>query len=251
MVLAFINLLIFIHLLFLLAVKIKNNGIVDIGWGIGFIIIDISLLVSSTSYNWPQLIISSLIIFWALRLSLHILRRSIGKPEDFRYANWRKNWGKSVIWRSYLQVFLLQMVFLLVIAIPMFLVWGTQQNFSHINLIGCLIAFLGLAIESISDYQMFLFKQSIANKGLIMQSGLWRYSRHPNYFGEALFWWGIAFIAYAPGNHFLAFISPIVITILVRYISGVPMLEEKYKNNIEFDIYKSKTSPFILWFPKK
>ena len=96
---------------------------------------------------------------------------------------------------------------------------------------------------------MYIFKQSA--KSGIMTCGLWRYSRHPNYFGEALFWWGIAIIAYLATNYYLAIISPLLITLLLRYISGVPMLEEKYKNNPEFQEYASKTSVFIPWLPKK
>jgi steroid 5-alpha reductase family enzyme len=97
---------------------------------------------------------------------------------------------------------------------------------------------------------MALFKSDPNNQGKIIQSGLWNYSRHPNYFGEATFWWGIACIAYPIVSHFLWLVSPVVITILVRYISGVPMLEKKYENNKEFQIYAAKTSCFIPWFKR-
>ena len=250
MLLAFINLFMFINVVFIIALRLKNNGIVDVAWGIGFIVVAASLLVSSKSYNPSQLLISSFILLWGMRLSIHILMRSLGKPEDFRYANWRKAWGATIIWRSYLQVFMLQMFFLLIIASPMFLVINSDQNFTYVNLLGCLIALAGLLFESIADYQMVAFKKSPQNKGKIMRYGLWRYSRHPNYFGEALFWWGIAFIAYSSGNYYIEFISPIVITILVRYISGVPMLEVKYENNPEYIEYKNTTSPFIPWMHK-
>jgi steroid 5-alpha reductase family enzyme len=120
---------------------------------------------------------------------------------------------------------------------------------SIFTFLGSGLAILGLLIEVVSDWQMLVFKQSA--KGGIMKDGLWRYSRHPNYFGEALFWWGIAIIAYLPTNYGLEVISPLIITILLRYISGVPMLEEKYKNNPAFQAYALKTSIFILLPPKK
>jgi steroid 5-alpha reductase family enzyme len=190
-----------------------------------------------------------LILTWGIRLSGYILWRKIGKPEDFRYAAWRKSWGKSFFWRSYLQIFMLQMILLAIIATPIFLLFNANYDVSIYTFIGSAIAICGLLIEIISDWQMLSFKKSA--KGGIMQEGLWRYSRHPNYFGEALFWWGIAIIAYLPNNYGLEVISPLIITILVRYISGVPMLEEKYKNNAEFQNYAAKTSIFIPWPSKK
>jgi steroid 5-alpha reductase family enzyme len=246
---ALLALLIFFHLMFLLAIKLKDNSIVDIGWGMGFVLLDIVLLANSTSLSVPQICASMLILAWGIRLSGYILWRKIGKAEDFRYAAWRSSWGKSFLWRSYLQIFILQMLLLIIIATPLFLLAYGDYTLNAFTFIGSTLAILGLALETLSDWQMHVFKQSA--KGGIMKEGLWRYSRHPNYFGEALFWWGIAIIAYLPNNYALEVISPLIITILVRYISGVPMLEEKYKNNAEFKSYAAKTSVFIPWLPKK
>jgi steroid 5-alpha reductase family enzyme len=246
---ALLALLIFFHLIFLLAIKFKDNSIVDIGWGLGFVLLDIALLANSAKVSIPQLCMSILILAWGLRLSGYIFWRKIGKPEDFRYAAWRKNWGKSFLWRSYLQIFMLQMVLLSIIALPLFLLAHGDYTLNTFTFTGSTLAIFGLSIEVAADWQMQNFKQSA--KGGIMKEGLWRYSRHPNYFGEALFWWGIAIIAYLPTNYGLEIISPLIITILVRYISGVPMLEEKYKNNAEFQAYATKTSVFIPWLPKK
>lgn len=249
MIYSLLALVIFFHLVFLLAIKLKDNSIVDIAWGLGFVIIDVMLLATNKTFNISQVVASMLILIWGLRLSGYIFWRKIGKPEDFRYAAWRKSWGDNLILISYFRIFWLQMLFLIIIAEPLFLLSRNAHYSSLLVAIGVFISLAGLAIEIISDYQMFVFKKS-ANGG-IMTAGLWRYSRHPNYFGEALFWWGIALIAYCPSNYGLELVSPLVITLLLRYVSGVPMLEEKYKNNAQFQAYASKTSIFIPCLPKK
>jgi 3-oxo-5-alpha-steroid 4-dehydrogenase 1 len=123
--------------------------------------------------------------------------------------------------------------------------------FSWQFIVGVLIFLLGFLFETISDYQLFRFKKDKYNKGKIIQSGLWKYSRHPNYFGEALLWWGIALISISEFSDIYIFISPLLITYLLRYVSGVPMLEAKYKDNEEFKQYSKKTSVFIPFIQKK
>jgi steroid 5-alpha reductase family enzyme len=248
MLFSLICLLIFFHLLFILALILKDNSIVDIGWGLGFVLIDLTLWYQSHQHTLPQLLITIFILLWGLRLSSYIFMRKIGKPEDFRYQQWRHSWGKYFVIRSYFQIFVLQMLLMLPIALPLFLVFNKSAEFNLFTILGLIIALVGLGIEAISDRQMALFKSEPNNHGKIIQSGLWKYSRHPNYFGEATFWWGIACITFPIANHFLWIISPLVITILVRYISGVPMLEKKYQSNPEFQAYAAKTSCFIPWF---
>ncbi len=244
-------LIIYLHLIFLLAIRLKDNSIADIGWGFGFIIIDISLLLQQHTYQVPQLLASLLILIWGIRLSLYLWLRKRGQPEDFRYQQWRKRWGRFFFVRSYLQIYWLQMLLTCVIALPLFLLYHQQEAASIFTYLGALIAITGFVFESVSDYQLAQFKKNSAHKGQLIESGLWRYSRHPNYFGEALFWWGISVICAPLTHNGLWLISPIVITVLVRYISGVPMLEQKYANNLSFQNYAAKTSCFIPWWPKK
>ena len=251
MYLAIISVLIFFHLLFILALIVHDNSIADVGWGLGFVLIDVVLLFQEHSYSIPQLVVSGLILVWGLRLSSYIFLRKKGAPEDFRYKSWRKQWGNYFILRTWAQVFMLQMFFLLVIATPLFLAATTFLLPSIFTALGAIIALFGLTIETISDVQMIRFKKQLTNKGKIIQTGLWRYSRHPNYFGESVFWWGIAVIVFPFQPHFLSVISPVLITFLVRYVSGVPMLEKKYKDNKEFQAYAARTSCFILWFNKR
>ncbi len=250
-IITILSVTLFFHLLFLLALKLADNSIADVGWGLGFVIISLLLLLQANHYSLPFLLAAGLIIAWGIRLSLHIYLRKRGQPEDFRYQSFRQQWGKSVIWRSYLQIFCLQLLLLLIIALPLFLSFNTIVPFSLISLFGTLIAIIGLLCEVLSDSQLALFKANPSNKGKVITHGLWRYSRHPNYFGEATFWWGIALIILPASPPFLWLISPICITLLLRYISGVPMLEKKYRDNQAYQAYAIRTSCFIPWPPKK
>jgi steroid 5-alpha reductase family enzyme len=219
----------------------------DILWGLGFAMIAL-LNLGLTAYCpiW-KMAMSSLIVLWAVRLSLHITIKNKGKAEDFRYQNWRKNWGKTEWWRSYLQIYLLQGFFMFTIALPIISMLSKPYNpdsfpVDGIFLFPTLLAFVGLLIESIADLQKSKFK-TLDPKGL-MKEGLWKYSRHPNYFGEAVFWWGIA--CFTLENHpLLGLISALTITILLRFVSGVPMLEKAKEGNEAYDQYKKETPVFV------
>lgn len=243
--------LFYMIMVFILAIILKNNSIVDIFWGLGFILLMMynSDFLQTDSLN--TLIFNILILIWGLRLSFHIFIRNKGKEEDFRYKNWRNTWRHFYI-RSFLQIFLLQGFIMWIVALPIISYNHFEINiFSWQFIVGVLIFLLGFLFETISDYQLFRFKKDKYNKGKIIQSGLWKYSRHPNYFGEALLWWGIALIAISEFSDIYIFISPLLITYLLRYVSGVPMLEAKYKDNEEFKQYSKKTSVFIPFIQKK
>ncbi|MBM3306588.1 MAG: DUF1295 domain-containing protein, partial [Candidatus Aminicenantes bacterium] len=174
---------------FVVALIRKDNSVADIAWGLGFVLVTATtFFFLRTSFFLPVLV-SSLVAAWGLRLSFHIFRRNRNKGEDPRYAEWRRKWGRSFLWRSYLQVFLLQGLFLLVISSPVILVntyrWelppGPQGSF--IWLAGALLWCVGFFFEAVGDAQLARFKKDPANKGRIMDRGLWRYTRHPNYFG--------------------------------------------------------------------
>lgn len=241
----------FFTFVFIVALIKHDNSIVDIAWGLGFIVV--ALYTYAISDKLPkQTLITLLTIIWGLRLSIHILIRKWGKPEDFRYANWRKQWGKHYVLRSYLQIFILQSIVLVIISTPIILVNSyPTPGINFWDQVGLFIWCLGFVIELVSDYQLSKFIKNPKNKGKIMQSGLWKYSRHPNYFGEALLWWGIFIIAITSINGLVAIVSPILITFLLLFVSGVPLLEARYKNDKDYQEYAKKTSKFVLWFPKK
>ncbi len=236
---------------FVYALRIKNNSVADIAWGLGFILVAIESLIITGLYLPQQILATTLVIIWGTRLSWHIYLRNHNKPEDQRYAQWRKEWGQYVVVRSYLQVFMLQGFILLLIAAPIiFINTADSGAISFYTILGTLIWITGFIFESVADYQLKQFLSDPANRGKIMRSGLWRYSRHPNYFGETLMWWGIFVITLSRPYGFLTIISPLTITYLLLYVSGVPLLESKLKDNPDFQQYMRETSVFIPWFVK-
>lgn len=247
-------LVIFIYfmLFFVIAQVIKNNSIVDMGWGAGFVVVALYALISQGAYLERNILLTVLVLIWGGRLTYYILRRNCGKPEDFRYAKWRREWGRWLVPRAFLQVFMLQGLLMLVIGYPIILVNANPQpGFNTLDYIGLLVWVTGFFFESVGDKQMAEFKKDPANKGHVIKNGLWKYSRHPNYFGEATMWWGIFLLALSVPFGWSGIISPLTITLLLLFVSGVPMLERKYKDNPEFQAYALVTSKFVPWFPKK
>jgi steroid 5-alpha reductase family enzyme len=240
----------YVSVWFVISLLIKRNDIADIAWGLGFVAIVVFLYFT----HIPTLqsgIVYILTIIWGIRLAIHIGLRSKGKTEDFRYKKWRDEWGKYFVLRSYLQVYLLQGFFMWIISAPIIVVSTVKnQTTSPLILAGSIIWLVGFLFESIGDYQLMLFVKRKQNKFYIMQTGLWKYTRHPNYFGEVLVWWGI-FIMVLPLQYGIwAIMSPITISFLLLYVSGIPMLEAKYKDNLAFQDYKKRTSAFFPMLPR-
>lgn len=237
---------------FLVAQVIRNNSIVDMGWGFGFILVALVTFFSQGAFVERNLLITVLILIWGGRLTYHIIRRNWGKPEDFRYAKWRREWGRWLVPRAFLQVFMLQGLLMLVIAYPIILINASPEpGLGLLDYIGLLVWITGFIFESVGDKQLAVFLKVPANRGHIIQSGLWKYTRHPNYFGEATMWWGIFILALSVPLGWSGVISPLTITAMLLFVSGVPMLEKELKKNPEFEEYARKTSIFIPWFPKK
>lgn len=233
--------------LFLLGQWLKNNSIVDIFWGLGFVIVAwYAYFNGLRSEN--SLLITILVTLWGLRLSYHIGKRNIGKPEDFRYQNFRKAWGQRFkLIKAFLHVYVLQMVLLFIISLSFVQTsYFSNRPLDALSIVGLIVWLIGYGFEVISDQQLKRFLSQPKNKGQLMTTGLYKYSRHPNYFGEATMWWGIFII----GATWWTIISPLTITVLVRFVSGVPMLEKKYAHREDFKVYAAKTSVFIPWFKK-
>ena len=241
---------------FAVALVKKDNSVADIAWGLGFVLVaSYTFFFRRTSLFLPGLV-TSLVVVWGIRLAYHIFRRNMAKGEDPRYTAWRAKWGRTFVWRSYLQVFLLQGLFMLVIALPVVLVnthrWDAGRPVAEglFTLAGILVWVLGFFFEAVGDAQLARFKKDPANKGKIMDRGLWRYTRHPNYFGESLMWGGIFIIALEVPSGWMTVASPLLITFLLAKVSGVPMLERRYAGNAAFQDYARRTSAFVPWFPK-
>ncbi len=249
---AAISIFLYMHIVFVLALIKKDNSIIDTAWGLGFILVAAVALFLEAGTTSLQILVSLLVLVWGLRLAIHVFFRNKGRGEDWRYANWRKEWGKWFFVRAYLQVFLLQGFLLLVISYPIILVNFTQPgNLGLLAIIGTMLWTVGFFFESVGDYQLLRFKRHPENKGKLMTQGLWKYTRHPNYFGECVMWWGIFLIALSVPKGWTSIISPLLITFLLLRVSGVVMLEAKYKKDKEFMEYARHTNAFIPWIPKK
>lgn len=246
-----LSILVFIlmSLTFIIASIKKNNSIIDTVWGIGFVIIAWYTLIRTKNYTSLPIIVTLLVTVWGIRLASHIHSRNSGKPEDYRYATLRTEWKKYFLIRSYIEIFLLQGILMLIISTAAIYVISTNKALSTITILGIIIWLKGFLIESIADKQLKNFSKNKENKGKTITQGLWKYSRHPNYFGETLQWWGIYIMTLPTGYYTI--ISPILITLLIVYVTGIPLLEEKSQKRKGWNEYAQKTSKFIPWFPSK
>ncbi len=239
--------------LWLLSLYLKNASIVDIFWGTGFIVANaVYLALSPDGYPARQWLITLLLSVWGLRLSLHILTRNRNKPEDFRYQKWRAENGARWWWKSFFQVFLLQGLLLWIISAPLLAAQrgALPDRLTWIDAAGFVVWAVGFFFESAGDAQLARFKSNPANKGTVLDTGVWRYSRHPNYFGDAAQWWGFYLIAAGAGGWWTLF-SPVIMTVLLLRVSGVALLEKTLETRPGYKEYIERTSAFIPWFPKK
>jgi len=245
--------LILMTILWLVSLRLKNSSIVDIFWGTGFVIANwVYFMLTPDGYMLRKIIISILVSIWGLRLSIYILLRNYGKPEDFRYQKWRKESGKIWWWKSYFQVFLLQGVLLGIISIPLLAaqINPLPDHLTFFDFMGIAVWLIGFYFESMGDYQLARFKANPENKGKVMDKGVWRYTRHPNYFGDSAQWWGYFLIATAAGGLWTIY-SPILMTLFLLRVSGVALLEKTMEKRPGYKEYIRKTSAFVPWFPRK
>lgn len=237
----------FVTGLWLAALAKGDNSIVDIMWGPGIWLASVvGFIAAEAGSSVTAALVLAMLGLWAMRLAGMIMLRNAGKPEDRRYAAWRKQWGSSTWWRSYLQVFLLQGTLMVLIALTPLAAFasGADPLPGWLTGIGLMVYVVGLTIETAADWQLYRFKQQRGSKGKLMTAGLWAYTRHPNYFGEALVWVGIGLVA-APAAGWWALVAPVIVFILVRFVSGVPKAEEHYAGRQDFTAYRKRTNVFV------
>jgi steroid 5-alpha reductase family enzyme len=238
----------------LLSLVKKDASIVDGFWGLGFILIAWITFFLSDGYSGRRLLIAVLTTIWGIRLAVHIFWRHWGKEEDKRYQAWRANAGDTFWIVSLFKVFGLQAVLLWIISLNLQVgqLATRPDRLTWLDLIGICIWAVGFLFESIGDWQLLRFKTNPQNQGKIMDRGLWAYTRHPNYFGEMVVWWGIFLITLATPGSIWTVISPLLITFLLLKVSGVTLLEKTILDTRpEYRKYMQRTNAFIPWFPKK
>lgn len=246
--------LVLVTLLWIWSVIIKNVSIVDIFWGLGFVVVNAFYVFMSGELHPRKIVILSLVSIWGLRLAIYLALRNSGKGEDFRYQEFRRNYGpKRYWWFSFFQTFLLQGVLIMIISLPLLGINSstTSGDLEVLDYIGIAVWLIGFTFEAGGDYQLARFKSDVENKGKVLNTGFWKYTRHPNYFGDSAVWWAYAIFSIAAGSYW-QIIGSIVMTILIIKISGVNMLEKTLKNTKpQYRDYIQKTNSFFPWFPKK
>jgi hypothetical protein len=236
-----------------ISVAVKNASIVDIVWGLGFVLVAWGVNLTADGLDARQWVLTAMTTIWGLRLGLYLAWRNHGKGEDFRYRAMRKRWGPRFWLISLGTVFGLQGVLMWIVSLPVQL--GQADSTPDLGVlawIGLAVWALGLFFEVVGDAQLARFKADPANAGVVMDRGLWRYTRHPNYFGDACVWWGIALVAAETGTGAWGIIGAVVMTVLLRRVSGVTLLEKSLvKRRAGYDEYVARTSPFIPRPPKR
>lgn len=252
--LAFIVIMSMMIILWVISIPIKNVSIVDLFWGFGFVVACFVYFLKTDGFETRKILLLIMVTIWGLRLSIYLAWRNLGKGEDFRYQKFRKDYGENRYWWiSFFQTFLLQGILMWLISAPLL---GAQFYFSSdklgiLDFCGVFIWIVGFVFESVGDIQLAHFKANPSNKGKVLNTGFWHYTRHPNYFGDAAVWCGYGFMSLATGSYIPVLGSILMIALIIK-VSGVVLLEKTLKESKPaYQEYIEKTSAFIPWFPKK
>jgi steroid 5-alpha reductase family enzyme len=245
----FVLIMAYMTVWFVVARARKRLDTVDTAWGLGFVLLAWSV-VWQHSYT-QNIVIAILVTIWGVRLTSHIYLRGKKRDDDPRYLELSKKWKGNFWLRAYLSIFLLQGVLIWVISLPMVLAADRLlDGLSWLTAEGVGLWFLGFMCEAVADYQLTLYLRD-KKRPKVLQTGLWRYSRHPNYFGELLQWWAIAVIASQTSAGMIGYVGPLVLTILIVFISGIPPIERRRAKDAAYRAYQQKTSVLIPWPPQK
>jgi steroid 5-alpha reductase family enzyme len=244
---------ILVTLLWIWSVFIKNASIIDLFWGLGFVVVNTFYVGMSGEISPRKILILILVCIWGMRLGLYLIFRNWGKGEDFRYQQFRRNYGaQRYWWFSYFQTFLLQGLLIMIVSLPLLgISHSHSSNLNLLDYLGLLVWLIGVTFEAGGDLQLSRFKRDAHNKGKVLNTGFWKYTRHPNYFGDSAVWWAYALISIAAGAYWQV-IGSVIMTLLIIKVSGVAMLEKSLmKSKPQYQEYIRKTSSFFPWFPKK
>ena len=235
--------------LWVVSVARRDVSIVDPWWSMAFLLVA-GHTVAATGLTPAKGLLLLMVAAWAIRLWLHLLLRSRGKPEDPRYAAFRQRFGPTRYWWvSYFQVFLLQGLLVMLISAPLQLAGAAQppNRIAPLHVAGLGVFLAGFAIEVVADAQLQAFRTDPARRGGVLDTGLWRYSRHPNYFGEAVLWWGLWLCAVPERWGWATILAPLLMTYLLVKVSGVAMLDAHLAaTKPGYADYVRRTSAFVL-----
>ena len=238
--------------LWIVSVRIRNSSIVDIFWGVGFVLAALLYFVLGRGYPLRKILVLILVAIWGLRLSLHIFIRNRGHGEDFRYQRWREHAGGRYWWTSFFRVFLLQGILMWFISMPLLAAqFHTEPAaLTLFDIVGLVVWGFGFFFEAVGDWQLMRFKRDPNNAGKLLDTGLWAWTRHPNYFGDAAVWWGLFLFAIPTPAGLLTFYAPALMSILLLRVSGVAMLEKSLKKSKPGE-YVRNTPAFFPRPPRK
>lgn len=238
-------------LLWLLSIVLRDVSIIDVFWGPGFVVIaaaTFALLNAPSPRRW---LLMAAVSIWGLRLGLHLARRKFGKPEDYRYQAMRERIGPRFWLASLVVVFGLQAIVMNIVALPIVVGLFDDGPFHAIQILGMAVWSIGFSFESIGDWQLERFKSNPDNARKVMDRGLWAYTRHPNYFGDFLVWWGLFLLSLASMDRTWTVISPLLMSFLLLRVSGVTLLERGLRNRRPgYEEYVARTSAFFPWPPR-
>lgn len=235
-----------------ISVAIRDASIVDILWGPGFVVVAWVNLWASDGHTVRATLLVAMASAWGLRLGIHLAMRNIGKGEDFRYQAMRRRAGDRFWITSLIRVYAVQGAAMWVVSLPLQLgIRESSQGWAALWFVGAAVFLVGFGFEAIGDWQLARFKADPASAGQVMDRGLWRYSRHPNYFGDACAWWGIGLVAASVLGGVVGLVGPLLITWLLMKVSGVPLTEKSMaKRRPGYDEYIRRTSSFLPRLPK-
>jgi steroid 5-alpha reductase family enzyme len=241
-------------LIWVISLVVRDVSIVDVFWGLGFGLISAAAIWRHAPPDPRSLLIFAIVALWAVRLALHLFLRwrRLGH-EDRRYAAMRRKAGPRFAVMSLFTVFWLQAVVLWVVSLPLQAAFAAPPSpLGPVDFAGAAIAIGGLLIEALADHQLTRFGRNPANSGKVLDTGLWAWSRHPNYFGDTAMWWGVFLLCISASHVWWTVIGPIVMTYFLLNVSGVPMLERKMADRRpEYAEYIRRTSSFVPWPPRR
>ena len=243
--------------MWLISLRLRDVGVVDVAWGPGFVLVT-AIWAAMAGVGTPSaLLVAACVTAWGARLGVHLfLRHRRSAQEDARYAAMRSADPAGFPRRSLATVFLLQAVILWGLALPIhfaFAVQGaeTERPVSWLHALGLALFLAGFMLEALADWQLARFRSDPANRGRLLTAGLFAWSRHPNYFGESMLWFGIAAMSHAGTGQIWVYAGPAALTFLLLKVSGVTLLDAHLASTRpEFAAYARRTSAFIPWPPR-